>query len=65
MVIFGWVVLFLVACYATFCFAAGNLVSLGFSGKVMEWIPNLLILILSATLWYFVYTEFPFSVSIK
>lgn len=65
MAIFGWLVLIAISCYVTFCFIAGNIVSMGFSGKSMGLLVNILVGAVIIGFWYLTVTQFPFEVSIK
>ena len=65
MAIFGWLMLVAISCYVTFGFIAGNIVSMGLSGKSIGAIVNILGVSVIAGLWYFTATQFPFEISIK
>ncbi|AUR98224.1 TMhelix containing protein [Vibrio phage 1.248.O._10N.261.54.F1] len=65
MAIFGWLMLVVISCYATFYFIAGSIVSMGFSGKSMGLTTNILGGAVIIGLWYFTAIQFPFEVSIK
>ncbi len=65
MAVFGWLMLVAISCYVTFCFIAGSIVSMGFSGKSMGLFVNILGGAVIIGLWYFTATQFPFEVSIK
>lgn len=63
--IFGWLMLVAISCYATFGFIAGSVLSIGFSGKSMGAIANVVGLSVILCLWYLTVSNFPFEVAVK
>lgn len=61
LVVVGWIVIFLVACYASFMFVGACIFTAGFGGRVSPWI--LLALIPVGGLWYLAYYMWPFQVA--